>query len=207
MHRSLILILATALSGCATNSVYFKSEGEKAINRERLRISAPSLYGATRQDVEWIKQAATSKSEFSSMFIIALPFLLADLPVSSISDSLALLRPATWKNHNRRDRGLSRGGPYVIYINDAYNPVFNSSREFEEFFKRLQRNGDKSMSGLTSELWPHGFICDAPCDFYKPRTYRRYAEMENCVQEQQIYVKREWYSEIEYELAMKSTCH
>lgn len=31
--------------------------------------------------------------------------------------------------------------------------------------------------------------------------------MENCVQEQQIYVKREWYSEIEYELSMKNTCH
>lgn len=206
MHKSLILISLAALSGCATNSVYFKDRSEASANKERLRVSAPSIYGATKQDLEWLKLAATSKSEFSGMFIIVLPFLLADIPISSISDSVALLSPITWKNHNGRDRELSRGGPYITYINGTYRSAFDSLQAFEEFFKRVQGNSEKRAFGLTSELWSHGFECEEPCNLYKPRILKRYAEMEGCIQKQMIHMNKEWYSDIEYELSMKSSC-
>ena len=205
MKLSFIVIFFSIASGCATKSVYFNSQRENHINEKRYRISAPSLYSATKQDIEWIEQGATSKTEFSSLFTFVFPFLLADMPISIISDSLALFHPLTWKNQNRKDNELSSPGPYIVYINNAYNKKFNSDAEFRIFLADLQRNRAGAFR-LTSELWWHDFKCESPCDHDKPRTYRRSVESANCTQEQTIKVEKEWYSETLYEAFLKNTC-
>ncbi len=206
MYKSLIVIILMALSGCATKSVYFKSDRESATNKKRLRISAPALFGATKQDLVWIKDGATSGSEFGGMFIFALPFWLADIPLSVTADSFALFSPKTWENQKKKDSSFGILWPYVIYVNNSYISDFKSSQEFEEFFKHLQDNADIRIGGMAFDLWSHGFECDDPCLYSGPKTYKRHFKIENCIQEQRIHVLSSRYSKTEYEFFMENTC-